>query len=65
MSKDVEVTRWTSADGKYKVVLETGGEHFSFMAFRHGQPWQNLVGENLILAMFQELTKAPKETADA
>lgn len=41
-------------DGKYTVIndLESGG---GFYALRYGEKWQSLAGNNLVLAMFQEI----------
>lgn len=47
-------------DGKYTIIneLETGG---SFRALRYGEEWRNLAGDNLVLALFQELEEAKEE----
>jgi hypothetical protein len=43
----------TLGDGKYKVVLQS--DPHKFVALRYDQPWQDLTGNNLILAMFQRI----------
>lgn len=50
-------------DGKYTVIndLDVGG---GFKALRHGEEWQNLAGDKLILALFHELEKAKNALAD-
>lgn len=41
-------------DGKYAITgLETG----QLRALRHGQPWRELVGDKLVLALAQEIRK--------
>lgn len=44
-------------DGKYTIIndLENGG---GLKALRYGEEWRNLAGDNLILALFQELEEA-------
>jgi hypothetical protein len=46
------------SEGKYTVILKTGGENFLFYALRHNMPWEagNVLG-NLHLAMFQEIRR--------
>lgn len=43
------------ADGKYAVV---GIEDGHLRALRHGEEWRSLTGDNLILALAQELQEA-------
>lgn len=38
---------WESTDGKYALKKRDG----VLWAFRYGEPWRNLVGDNLIMAM--------------
>lgn len=40
------------ADGKYTVVHDNGA---NLRALRYGQPWRDLVGDGLVLAMAQEI----------
>lgn len=47
------IIKWESKDKKYTVIFnEKTGE---FKALRYGEPWRDLVGDNLILNMFFEL----------
>jgi len=41
--------------GKYEVVLDQTYGEFNFNALRYGEKWRNLVGDNLILAMFYKI----------
>jgi len=41
--------------GKYEVILGQDGSSFNFHALRYGEKWRNLVGDNLILAMFNKI----------
>lgn len=42
----------TVADGKYRVVQEADGILY---ALRYGEPWRALAGDNLVLALAQEV----------
>jgi hypothetical protein len=49
------------ADGKYAVVIpDTGGLH----ALRHGEPWRDLAGDNLVFYLAVELHEARKQITD-
>lgn len=52
--RERELRKLVLCDGKYTVVneLENGG---GFYALRHGEKWRSLAGDNLVLAMFQEI----------
>jgi hypothetical protein len=42
-------------DGKYTLIMTNApGTHF-FRALRYNEEWRNLTGDNMILAMFQEI----------
>lgn len=43
------------SDGKYSVV---GIDHGRLHALRYGEAWRDLVGDNLVLALAQELDEA-------
>jgi hypothetical protein len=47
-------------DGKYTVVneLESGG---GFHALRYGEEWRSLAGDNLVLAMYEEIERLQAE----
>lgn len=45
------------AGGKYKVIQNKNGE---LGALRHGAIWRDLLGDNLVLALAQELDEARK-----
>ena len=53
----------TLENGKYKVVNQLGNGG-SFEAFRHGEPWRNLDGDKLMLAMFNALEQEKQRTKD-
>ena len=44
-------------DEKYTVVLNDGcdGKKFNFEALRYNDPWRNLCGDNLVLALVQHI----------
>lgn len=44
--------RVTTSDGKYTVVLPEGG---GLHALRYGEPWRDLVGDNLVLTLAQDV----------
>ena len=48
------------ADGEYHVVLPVEG---GLCALRHGKPWRNLCGDNLVLALANELDDARQKIA--
>ena len=39
--------------GKYTLILEDNGK--KFYALRYGEEWRDLIGDNLILAMFYRM----------
>lgn len=54
----------TLEDGKYRVVLPRNYLDGGMKALRYGQPWRNLAGDNLILAMAQEIDRLRKQISD-
>lgn len=46
----------TLENGKYSVTVEHSLEGFLFYAKRDDQHWRDLIGDKLILAMFEEIT---------
>jgi len=46
-------------NGKYEVVLSENGS--SFEAFRYGELWRDLVGDNLIYYMFLKIVEQEEE----
>jgi len=42
-------------NGKYEVILDQDGSKFNFHALRYGEQWRDLIGDNLILAMFYKI----------
>lgn len=44
-------------DNKYEIVLNDGNNKtkFSFYATRYGEKWKDLVGDNLMLGMFNRI----------
>jgi len=46
-------------DGKYSVINDDG----RLTALRHGEPWRNLSGDNLIYWMFVEIVSLKAEIA--
>jgi hypothetical protein len=45
-------TRITVGDGKYTVTHDNGA---GFRALRYGEPWRDLTGDGLVLALVQEI----------
>jgi hypothetical protein len=44
----------TVAEGKYTIISENGvGTH----ALRYGEPWRDLTGDGMVLAMLQEIVE--------
>lgn len=41
----------TVADGKYTIIFDKG----QLYALRYSEPWRDLVGDGLVLAMLQEI----------
>ncbi|PPD55292.1 MAG: hypothetical protein CTY12_01415 [Methylotenera sp.] len=41
----------TVGDGKYTIIYEDG----RLSALRYGEPWRDLVGDGMVLAMLQEI----------
>lgn len=46
------MTKIVLEDGKYTVLHENGA---NLRALRHGEPWRDLVGDSLVLAMAQHI----------
>jgi len=46
------------ADGKYKIVID---DNYNIIAYRHGEYWQHLTGDNLIYNLAYELSEARKK----
>lgn len=42
-------------DGKYVVVLDNDPDNFRFEALMGGKKWRDLVGDGLVLSMFQRI----------
>jgi len=42
-------------NGEYEVILDQDGSNFNFHALRYGEQWRDLIGDNLILAMFYKI----------
>jgi len=55
--------RHNFADKKYTVVFDE--ETALFEALRHGEPWRDLCGDGLILAMLQEVDHLKEQLAAA
>jgi hypothetical protein len=51
----VSAVRVEVADGKYTVVMEDDGR---LTALRHGEPWQNLVGNKFVYSLAYELQES-------
>lgn len=49
-------------NGKYEVRFENDGKLY---AYRHGEEWRDLVGDNLILAMLHEVEQLRNNIEDA
>lgn len=50
-------------NGKYEVVVESAPGHHRFHALRYGEPWRDLTGDGMIMAMLyriQELEEKVK-----
>lgn len=45
-------TRITVYDGKYTLIHDNG---VGLRCLRHGEPWRNLVGDSMVLALVQEI----------
>ena len=52
----------TVVGGKYRVVQEANGILY---ALRHGEPWRGLSGDNLVLALAQEVRALREKLAAA
>ncbi|MGF9711653.1 hypothetical protein [Paenibacillus naphthalenovorans] len=50
-------------DSKYEVFLNAQPGSFVFEARRYGETWRNLVGDNLVLAMFHRIEELEEESA--
>lgn len=55
-----DIERVTVADGKYTVVIDGG----KLTALRHGEPWRDLCGDNLIYWLAVELQAARAALAE-
>ena len=53
--------RYDFDDGKYAVISENGRQQ----ALRHGEPWRDLTGDNLIYWMMVEIERLRAELAEA
>jgi hypothetical protein len=44
-------------DGKYTIIYNQGsnGQNHKFEALRYGEPWRDLTGDGLILALVQKI----------
>lgn len=49
------------ADGKYKIVID---DKYNIKAYRHGEYWQSLTGDNLIYNLAYELDEARKRIVE-
>jgi hypothetical protein len=60
MSEPQHTIDVTVSNGKYRVILPAeGGLH----ALRHGEPWRDLAGDKLVLALASELDDARQAKA--
>ena len=50
----------TVCEGKYTVIQEADGHVY---ALRYGEPWRDVVGDNLILALAQEVETLREQSA--
>jgi hypothetical protein len=50
------------SDGKY-TILYNGSTPFQFEALRNGEPWRDLVGDNLVLALVHRIIDLQEELA--
>lgn len=48
-------------DDKYEVIVNQESNKFEFKALRYGQEWRNLIGDNLVLAMFYRIQELEEE----
>lgn len=48
-------------DDKYEVFVEFNKNNSIFEAKRYGESWRNLIGDNLILAMFYRIQELEEE----
>lgn len=57
MSKKVEMMEQQIeiGDGEYTLVMKNEPGKFVFKSLRYGEEWRDLVGDNLVLAMFHEI----------
>ena len=53
--------RYDFDDGKYAVISENGRQQ----ALRHGEPWRDLTGDNLIYWMMVEIERLRAELVEA
>jgi len=42
-------------EDKYVIYKSEYGEHYRFEAFRYGEPWRDLTGDNLIGALIDKI----------
>lgn len=52
--------RFDLNNGKYTYIFEDGNQS----ALRYGEPWRDLVGDNLILAMAQEIERLRERVSE-
>ena len=52
----------TIYDGKYRVIMDDNNRLY---ALRYGEPWRDLCGDNLILALVQEIANLKQDLIDA
>lgn len=62
MSDAKDMLRVTVDDGKYTLVQDATGKQF---ALRYGEPWRDLVGDGLTLALGYSIEEARKLAEDA
>ncbi len=56
--EEVPLLDVTVGDGKYRLMQYPNGE---LVAYRHGERWQSLLGNNLVLALVQEIQRLREE----
>lgn len=54
----MSTTRIDLDDGKYSVLHENGA---GLRAYRYGEPWRELAGDNLVFAMANKIEEAEKK----
>ncbi len=56
--EEVPLLDVTVGDGKYRLMQYPNGE---LVAYRHGERWRSLLGDNLVLALAQEIERLRAE----